>query len=87
MKKMKKKIFGAVVVVTIAIGAMVNVNLNLNHSNKYSTLTFESVESLADENQRCLSDPGKNIGTCEARVCGYGYDCIIGEQHDCVAMI
>lgn len=85
---MKKKFFGAVVVVTIAIGAMVNVNLN--HLNKHSALTFESIESLAGENQACLSEPGKNIGKCEARTSGYGYDCVRcweGEQPDCIAVI
>jgi len=42
---MKKKIFGALVVVAIAVGAMINVNLN-KVSNK-SDLALANVEALA----------------------------------------
>ena len=43
---MKKKIFGALVVVAIAVGAMINVNLN-KVSNK-GDLALANVEALAD---------------------------------------
>jgi len=81
---MKKKIFGAVLVVAIAVGAMTNVNLN--HSNKYSALTFESIESLALGESYCFGDPAKNIGKCELRVSGYGSECVSadsGTAKDC----
>jgi len=73
MKKMKKNFFGAVVVVAIAVGAMINVNLN--HSNKYSALTFESIESLAGESF-CIGYPNKNAGKCESLANGSGASCI-----------
>ena len=46
MKFMKKKIFGALVVVAIAAGAMMNVNIN-KVSNK-GDLALANVEALAD---------------------------------------
>jgi len=78
-KKMKKKIFGAVVVVAIAVGAMINVNLN--HSNKYSALTFESIESLAGESF-CIGDPTKNAGKCASLVNGNGASCINASKEE-----
>jgi len=53
---MKKKIFGAVVVVAIAVGAMINVNLN-KVSNK-GDLTMANVEALAQE--QWYQIPGAN---------------------------
>jgi len=71
---MKKKIFGALVVVAIAAGAMTNVNLN--QSNKYCSLTLESVESLAKSEQVCLGDGGRNTGKCKDNVGGWGSSCV-----------
>jgi len=85
---MKKKIFGAVVVVVIAVGAMTNVNLN--HSNKYSALTLKSIESLASpEGQVCVSDPSKNWGVCKANTYNGVFACVTAgfwDDKDCVAV-
>lgn len=81
---MKKKIFGAVLVVAIAAGAMTNVNLN--HSNKYSSLTFESVESLATSEQVCLGDAGRNNGKCKTNANNWGSTCVtpgMWDDKDC----
>jgi len=43
---MKKKIFGALMVVTIAAGSMTNINLN-KVNNKSSELSLANVEALA----------------------------------------
>jgi hypothetical protein len=43
---MKKKFFGAVVVVAIAVGAMIN--MNLSKSNNKGDLALANVEALAD---------------------------------------
>jgi len=81
---MKKKFFGVVLVVAIAVGAMTNVNLN--HSNKYSALTLKSIESLAGGEIYCFGDPVKNKGKCVLRVSGYGSECVSadsGTAKDC----
>jgi len=54
---MKKKFFGAAVVVAIAVGAMISVNLN-KVSNK-GNLTLANVEALAQE----PGDGGEYCGT------------------------
>jgi hypothetical protein len=52
---MKKKFFGAVVVVAIAVGAMTNVNLNLNKASNKGDLALANVEALADGESGCNS--------------------------------
>jgi len=73
---MKKKIFGAAVVVAIAVGAMINVNLN-KVSNK-GDLALANVEALADSEastggyqSMMIVDQGTSSG------CRNGYFCSI----------
>ncbi len=74
---MKKKIFGAMVVVAIAVGAMINVNLN-KVSNK-GDLALANVEALASceitnsGGETILSCSGS--GSCTTKKMGYTLTC------------
>lgn len=61
---MKKKFFGAAIVVVIAVSAMINVNLN-KVSNK-GELALANVEALANTEQD---------GSCDHGCMGYGSGC------------
>lgn len=61
---MKKKIFGAMLVVAIAVGAMMNVNLNKTSNN--GDLALANVEALAQ------SEGG---GVTCSRTCAYTGQC------------
>jgi hypothetical protein len=63
---MKKEIFGAVVVVAIAVGTMVNVNLN-KVSNR-GDLAMANVEALAQEETQ-VSFPTNTYGNNTASTC------------------
>jgi len=69
---MKKKFFGAVVVVAIAVGAMININLS-KVSNK-GDLAFANVEQLAQA-EYCYAG-GKGATQCSIEagivIAGYG---------------
>jgi hypothetical protein len=57
---MNKKIFGGVLVVAIAVGAMINVNLN-NTNSKSINFRLSQVEALASENDEIK--PYKKVST------------------------
>jgi hypothetical protein len=74
---MKKKIFGAVVVVAIAVGAMINVNLN-KVSNK-GDLALANVEALA----QAETDYCNTVYKVYIRPDGTGYNCTSGGSESC----
>jgi len=74
---MKKKIFGAVVVVAIAVGAMINVNLN-KVSNK-GDLALANVEALA----QAETDYCAHVYIVYIRPEGDGYNCTSGGSESC----
>jgi hypothetical protein len=74
---MKKKFFGALVVVAIAVGAMINVNLNKSN-NHAGNLALANVEALADceitrGGTTILSCSGS--GSCSTKYMGYTLTC------------
>lgn len=82
---MKKKIFGAVVVVAIAVGTMVNVNLN-KVGNHTGDLALANVEALA-QSEGVTVTCGATQGQCwvqghNLRICGeyMYYECVRGDD-------
>ena len=88
-KFMKKKIFGAVIIIAIVVGAMINVNLN-KVSNK-GDLAMANVEALAQETDMYFINTtnywGNNtVSTCTCSTCQKGEQNVVTQPQSPVVI-